>query len=73
MKVSLIVNVCLICVSICRLVAQGLKISYEHCKGSSLRTFNTDVSLNQMEFLECLFPSEGFSSDSQRGIQYTEV
>eukprot|EP00066_Takifugu_rubripes_P026085 XP_011615351.1 PREDICTED: autophagy-related protein 2 homolog B isoform X2 [Takifugu rubripes] len=56
-----------------RFVAQGLKISYEHCKGSSLRTFNTDVSLNQMEFLECLFPSEGFSSDSQRGIQYTEL
>uniref|UniRef100_A0A8D3DUE9 Autophagy related 2B n=1 Tax=Scophthalmus maximus TaxID=52904 RepID=A0A8D3DUE9_SCOMX len=41
-----------------RFVCQGLKINYEHCQGSSLRTFSTDVSLNQMEFLECLFPSE---------------
>uniref|UniRef100_H3DJ40 Autophagy related 2B n=1 Tax=Tetraodon nigroviridis TaxID=99883 RepID=H3DJ40_TETNG len=56
-----------------RFVVQGLKISYEHCKGSSLRTFNTDVSLHQMEFLECLFPSEGFSGDFQRDIQYTEL
>uniref|UniRef100_A0A3Q2QTT5 Autophagy related 2B n=1 Tax=Fundulus heteroclitus TaxID=8078 RepID=A0A3Q2QTT5_FUNHE len=38
-------------------VGQGLKISYEHCQGSSLRTFRTDISLNQMEFVECLFPS----------------
>lgn len=63
----------LICILLCRFVVQGLKISYEHCKGSSLRTFNTDMSLNQMEFLECLFPSEGFIGDSQRDIQYTEV
>lgn len=63
----------LIWISICRFVVQGLKISYEHCKGSSLRTFNTNVSLNQLEFLECLFPSEGFGGDFQRDIQYTEV
>uniref|UniRef100_A0A8D0CVJ8 Autophagy related 2B n=1 Tax=Sander lucioperca TaxID=283035 RepID=A0A8D0CVJ8_SANLU len=37
-----------------RFLGQGLKISYEHSQGSSLRTFSTDVSLNQMEFLECL-------------------
>uniref|UniRef100_A0A8C3G424 Autophagy related 2B n=1 Tax=Cyclopterus lumpus TaxID=8103 RepID=A0A8C3G424_CYCLU len=39
-----------------RFVGQGLKINYEHSQGSSLRTFSTDVSLHQMEFLECLFP-----------------
>ncbi len=65
--------VCLICAFICRFVGQGLKINYEHCQGSSLRTFSTDVSLNQMEFMECLFPSEAVSVGSQRGIQYTEV
>uniref|UniRef100_A0A3Q3QAH3 Autophagy related 2B n=1 Tax=Monopterus albus TaxID=43700 RepID=A0A3Q3QAH3_MONAL len=56
-----------------RFVGQGLKINYEHCQGSSLRTFTTDISLNQMEFLECLFPSETAINGSQRGIQYTEV
>lgn len=54
-------------------MGQGLKIFYEHCQGSSLRTFSTDVSLRQMEFLECLFPSEGVPGGSQKGIQYTEV
>uniref|UniRef100_A0A673BBX3 Autophagy related 2B n=1 Tax=Sphaeramia orbicularis TaxID=375764 RepID=A0A673BBX3_9TELE len=44
-----------------RFVGQGLKISYEHCQGSSLRTYSTDVSLNQMELLECLFPSDAVS------------
>ncbi len=66
-------NVCLMWAYICRFVGQGLKINYEHCQGSSLRTFSTDVSLNQMEFLECLFPSEAVRGGSQRGIQYTEV
>lgn len=56
-----------------RFVGQGLTINYEHCQGSSLRTFSTDVSLNQMEFLECLFPSEAVGGGSQRGIQYTEL
>uniref|UniRef100_A0A673B9W2 Autophagy related 2B n=1 Tax=Sphaeramia orbicularis TaxID=375764 RepID=A0A673B9W2_9TELE len=56
-----------------RFVGQGLKISYEHCQGSSLRTYSTDVSLNQMELLECLFPSDAGIGGSQRGIQYTEV
>uniref|UniRef100_A0A3Q1H0K3 Uncharacterized protein n=1 Tax=Anabas testudineus TaxID=64144 RepID=A0A3Q1H0K3_ANATE len=55
-----------------RFVGQGLKINYEHCQGSSLRTFSTDVSFNQVEFLECLFPSEAVVGGSQRGIQYTE-
>lgn len=67
------VNTWLTWVYICRFVGQGLKINYEHCQGSSLRTFSTDVSLNQVEFLECLFPSEAVIAGSQRGIQYTEV
>ncbi|XP_056151648.1 autophagy-related protein 2 homolog B [Lampris incognitus] len=56
-----------------RLVAQGLKINYEHCQGSNLRTFRTDVSLGQMELLECLFPSEAPNCGSQRRVQYTEL
>ncbi|XP_062325883.1 autophagy-related protein 2 homolog B-like isoform X2 [Osmerus eperlanus] len=56
-----------------RFVGQDLKVSYEHCQGSSLRTFSTDVSLGQMELLECLFPSENLSSASQRRAQYTEL
>uniref|UniRef100_A0A3Q1ECY8 Autophagy related 2B n=1 Tax=Acanthochromis polyacanthus TaxID=80966 RepID=A0A3Q1ECY8_9TELE len=56
-----------------RFVGQDLKINYEHCQGSSLRTFSTDISLNQLEFLECLFPSEAVIGGSQRGIQYTEL
>lgn len=56
-----------------RLVGQGLKFSYEHYQGSNLHTYGTDVSVSQMEFLECLFPSEPGFSDLQRGIQYTEL
>uniref|UniRef100_A0A667YET7 Autophagy related 2B n=1 Tax=Myripristis murdjan TaxID=586833 RepID=A0A667YET7_9TELE len=56
-----------------RFVGQGLKIIYEHCQGSSLRTFSTDVSLGQMELLECLFPSETLIGGPQRGVQYTEL
>ncbi|XP_061598995.1 autophagy-related protein 2 homolog B-like [Cololabis saira] len=56
-----------------RLVGQGLKINYEHCQGSSLRTFSTEISLNRIEFVECLFPSEVLTGGYQRGIQYTEL
>ncbi|XP_034050816.1 autophagy-related protein 2 homolog B isoform X2 [Thalassophryne amazonica] len=56
-----------------RFVGQGLKINYEHCQGSNLRTFSTDVSLNQMELLECLFPSDVAIGGFQKGIQYTEL
>uniref|UniRef100_A0A3P9CZT1 Autophagy related 2B n=1 Tax=Maylandia zebra TaxID=106582 RepID=A0A3P9CZT1_9CICH len=38
-----------------RFVGQGLKLNYDHWQGSNLRTFSTDITLNQMEFLECLF------------------
>lgn len=56
-----------------RLVGQGLRINYEHYQGSNLHTYSTDVSLNQMELLECLFSSEAGLSGLQRGIQYTEL
>uniref|UniRef100_A0A8C7TQC3 Autophagy related 2B n=1 Tax=Oncorhynchus mykiss TaxID=8022 RepID=A0A8C7TQC3_ONCMY len=56
-----------------RFVAQGMKVTYEHCQGSSLHSFSTDVSLGQMELLECLFPSEAQRGVSLRGVQYTEV
>lgn len=64
---------CLTWVDVCRFVGQGLKINYDHCQGSNLRTFKTEISLNQMEFIECLFSSEAPVGGSQRGIQYTEV
>uniref|UniRef100_A0A7N8Y6P7 Autophagy related 2B n=1 Tax=Mastacembelus armatus TaxID=205130 RepID=A0A7N8Y6P7_9TELE len=69
---AICVQICLIWAYIFRFVGQGLMINYEHCQGSSLRTFSTDISLNEMEFLECLFPSESVSGGFQRGIQYTE-
>ncbi|KAF7201886.1 autophagy-related protein 2 homolog B isoform X1 [Nothobranchius furzeri] len=56
-----------------RFVGQSLTINYSHCQGSNLRTFKTDISLNQMEFVECLFPSEAPIGRSQPGIQYTEL
>lgn len=56
-----------------RFVGQGLKLNYDHWQGSNLRTFSTDITLNQMEFLECLFTSEAVIGGSQKGIQYTEL
>lgn len=66
-------NQILTCAHVCRFVGQGLKLKYDHWQGSNLRTFSTDITLKQMEFLECLFPSEAAVGGSQRGIQYTEV
>uniref|UniRef100_A0A8B9LT44 Autophagy related 2B n=1 Tax=Astyanax mexicanus TaxID=7994 RepID=A0A8B9LT44_ASTMX len=57
-----------------RFVGQGLKVTYEHCQGSSLRTLNTDLSLSRLELLECLYPTENASiSSMQSGVQYTEL
>ncbi|KAK7903896.1 hypothetical protein WMY93_016503 [Mugilogobius chulae] len=56
-----------------RLVGHGLKISYEHYQGTNLHTYSTDVSLSQMELLECLFPCEAGYSGLQRCAQYTEL
>uniref|UniRef100_A0A8C2ENK8 Autophagy related 2B n=1 Tax=Cyprinus carpio TaxID=7962 RepID=A0A8C2ENK8_CYPCA len=54
-----------------RFIGQGLKVTYEHCQGSSVRTLNTDLSLSQMELLECLYSTD--SHTTQSGIQYTEL
>ncbi|XP_030641970.1 autophagy-related protein 2 homolog B isoform X2 [Chanos chanos] len=56
-----------------RFVGQGLKVTYEHCQGCSLRMLNTDVSLGNLELLECLFPTESPSNTAQRAAQYTEL
>uniref|UniRef100_A0A8C1SWK4 Autophagy related 2B n=1 Tax=Cyprinus carpio TaxID=7962 RepID=A0A8C1SWK4_CYPCA len=54
-----------------RFIGQGLKVSYELCQGSSVRTLNTDLSLSQVELLECLYSTD--SHTTQSGAQYTEV
>lgn len=41
-----------------RFIGTGIKISYEQRQRSASRYFSTDVSIGQMEFLECLFPSD---------------
>uniref|UniRef100_A0A4W3HDI8 Autophagy related 2B n=1 Tax=Callorhinchus milii TaxID=7868 RepID=A0A4W3HDI8_CALMI len=52
-----------------RLFAAGIKLSYEQRRGASSRSLNTDVSVNWMELLECLFPI-----DSRTVLpQYTEL
>lgn len=54
-----------------RFIGQGLKVTYEHCQGSGVRTLNTDLSLNQVELLECLYSTDSHTTKS--GAQYTEV
>uniref|UniRef100_A0A671RW97 Autophagy-related protein 2 homolog B-like n=1 Tax=Sinocyclocheilus anshuiensis TaxID=1608454 RepID=A0A671RW97_9TELE len=54
-----------------RLIGQGLKVTYEHCQGSSVRTLNTDLSLSQVELLECLYSTDSYTTQS--GAQYTEL
>ncbi|XP_051578281.1 autophagy-related protein 2 homolog B-like isoform X1 [Myxocyprinus asiaticus] len=54
-----------------RFIGQGLKVTYEHCKGSSVRMLNTDLSLSQVELLECLYSTD--SHTTQNGAEYTEL
>uniref|UniRef100_A0A672MZU1 Autophagy related 2B n=1 Tax=Sinocyclocheilus grahami TaxID=75366 RepID=A0A672MZU1_SINGR len=54
-----------------RFIGQGLEVTYEHCQGSSVRTLNTDLSLSQVELLECLYSTD--SPTTQSGAQYTEL
>lgn len=54
-----------------RFIGQGLKVTYEHCQGSGVRTLNTDLSLSQVELLECLYSTDSHTTKS--GAQYTEV
>ncbi|XP_005390453.1 PREDICTED: autophagy-related protein 2 homolog B isoform X2 [Chinchilla lanigera] len=41
-----------------RFIGTGIKVSYEQRQRSALRYFSTDVSIGQMELLECLFPTD---------------
>ncbi|XP_073720955.1 autophagy-related protein 2 homolog B-like isoform X2 [Misgurnus anguillicaudatus] len=54
-----------------RFIGQKLKVTYEHCQSSSVRTLNTDLSLSQLELLECLYSAD--SRTTQSGAQYTEL
>lgn len=54
-----------------RFIGQGLKVTYEHCQGSGVRTLNTDLSLSQVELLECLYSTDSHTTKS--GAQYTEL
>ncbi|XP_069049279.1 autophagy-related protein 2 homolog B isoform X3 [Lepisosteus oculatus] len=52
-----------------RFLGTGIKVTYEQRQGSSLRSLSTDVSVGQMELLECLFPNDSRSSLPQ----YTQL
>ncbi|XP_001101467.2 autophagy-related protein 2 homolog B isoform X1 [Macaca thibetana thibetana] len=41
-----------------RFIGTGIKVSYEQRQRSASRYFSTDMSIGQMEFLECLFPTD---------------
>ncbi|XP_058511204.1 autophagy-related protein 2 homolog B [Ochotona princeps] len=41
-----------------RFIGTGIKVSYEQRQKSASRYFSTDVSVGQVELLECLFPSD---------------
>ncbi|KAB1278140.1 Autophagy-related protein 2-like protein B [Camelus dromedarius] len=41
-----------------RFIGTGIKVSYEQRQRSSSRYFSTDMSIGQMELLECLFPTD---------------
>ncbi|XP_012871976.1 PREDICTED: autophagy-related protein 2 homolog B [Dipodomys ordii] len=44
-----------------RFIGTGIKVSYEQRQRSASRYFSTDMSIGQMEFLECLFPTDSRS------------
>uniref|UniRef100_A0A8C0CDH4 Autophagy related 2B n=1 Tax=Balaenoptera musculus TaxID=9771 RepID=A0A8C0CDH4_BALMU len=41
-----------------RFIGTGIKVSYEQRQRSASRYFSTDMSIGQMELLECLFPTD---------------
>ncbi|GAB5573149.1 autophagy-related protein 2 homolog B isoform X6 [Prionailurus iriomotensis] len=41
-----------------RFIGAGVKVSYEQRQRSASRYFSTDMSIGQMELLECLFPTD---------------
>uniref|UniRef100_A0A287BFM0 Autophagy related 2B n=2 Tax=Sus scrofa TaxID=9823 RepID=A0A287BFM0_PIG len=44
-----------------RFIGTGIKVSYEQRQRSASRCFSTDMSIGQMELLECLFPTDSHS------------
>ncbi|KAF3830884.1 hypothetical protein GH733_002122 [Mirounga leonina] len=44
-----------------RFIGTGIKVSYEQRQRSASRYFSTDMSIGQMELLECLFPTDSHS------------
>ncbi|XP_037687836.1 autophagy-related protein 2 homolog B isoform X2 [Choloepus didactylus] len=41
-----------------RFIGTGIRVSYEQRQRSASRNFSTDMSIGQMELLECLFPTD---------------
>ncbi|XP_005990375.1 autophagy-related protein 2 homolog B [Latimeria chalumnae] len=52
-----------------RFLGTNIKIVYEERQGSGSRCFSTDMSIGQMELLECLFPTDCVTVPPQ----YTEL
>ncbi|XP_058423633.1 autophagy-related protein 2 homolog B isoform X2 [Diceros bicornis minor] len=52
-----------------RFIGTGIKVSYEQRQRSASRYFSTDMSIGQMELLECLFPTDFHSAPPH----YTEL
>uniref|UniRef100_A0A8B9BHT9 Autophagy related 2B n=1 Tax=Anser brachyrhynchus TaxID=132585 RepID=A0A8B9BHT9_9AVES len=50
-------------------IGTGIKVSYEQRQRSASRSFSTDLSIGDMEFLECLFSTDSHSIQPH----YTEV
>ncbi|XP_026371137.1 autophagy-related protein 2 homolog B isoform X3 [Ursus arctos] len=44
-----------------RFIGTGIKVTYEQRQRSASRYFSTDMSIGQMELLECLFPTDSYS------------
>ncbi|KAG2457563.1 ATG2B protein, partial [Polypterus senegalus] len=52
-----------------RFIGTSLKMMYEQRQGPNFRVYNTDMSIGNMELLECLFPTDSLSC----APQYTEL
>ncbi|OXB64313.1 hypothetical protein ASZ78_010697 [Callipepla squamata] len=52
-----------------RFIGTGIKVSYEQRQRSASRSFSTDLSIGNMEFLECLFSTDSHSIQPH----YTEL
>ncbi|XP_062351514.1 autophagy-related protein 2 homolog B isoform X5 [Cinclus cinclus] len=52
-----------------RFIGTGIKVSYEQRQRTASRSFSTDLSIGDMEFLECLFSTDSHSMQPH----YTEL